>query len=392
MDDKQNLQILKEFPMLIPQNRTFSTFNGFVVAGGEDFHVYIDLPNPPSVRGMVFFCQLKLRWFLDSCKSDLQEWENSGISLLEFLIRLKNLIAVGIQHGKLEKCESSSHMENLIEKIQFYSRLIKEVQSSQWKEEISIEDGSSREFNEIQLRFYKKDEFDRVHTALVKFESATSCPLIIADLPSQVELTVSKGMTASQMYEKFVEAVDRLQDFWNLVDDIDESCWVIDPEQPKRKDSYRRIIIGTNVSLYLSIDPLDPHKRPDITFIGSERTVMPFRNSLQENLEQWDSIGVNIVSSLTRLLGLQELPSKPSDEAGSLGAIEQGECSICLCLRLDDGLLPSEVCNNALCAVPFHAACLFVWLQSFPTSHQNFNRLYGECPNCNSAISCPILS
>ncbi|XP_071442041.1 E3 ubiquitin-protein ligase FANCL [Hetaerina americana] len=392
MDDEQNLLLMKEFPTLIPQNKTFSTFDGYIVAGGEDYHVYIDLPNPPSVRGMVFFCPLNLRWFLDSCKSDLKEWESSGISLFEFLVRLQNLIAVGIQHGKLERCGGSLCLDNLVEKIHFYSKIIKEVENSQWKEEISIEGSSSGEFNEIQLRLNKKDAFDRVHTATVKFDSTTSNPIIRADLPSQVEMTVSKGMTASQFYETFVEAVDKLQDFWNVMDDIDADCWVIDPEQPKRKDTYRRIIIETNVSLYLNIDPFDPHKRPDVTFIGSERTVMPFRNSLQENLENWDSMGISIVHSLAKLLGLEELPRKITCEGGNMEGVEQGECSICLCLRLDDGQLPSEVCNNPFCALPFHATCLFLWLQSFPTSHQNFNRLYGECPNCNLAISCPIQS
>ncbi|KAG8224443.1 hypothetical protein J437_LFUL001396 [Ladona fulva] len=284
MDPKQNLLLLLEYPLLLPQNKECTIFDGFIQVAGEEFRLYIHLRNPPSVKGIVIFCPLNLRSFLSTCRSNIIEWETGGISLVEFLRRLQNLIAVGIQHGKISKSISSSCISNHQKSIEFYSWIIEELRTLELQEEIFLESPSG-ELNEIQLRFVNEDSFGRMHTAFLKFESVTLSASVLADLPSQVEFVPQKGMSVRQIYKKYVSIVESLQEFWNIMDCIDQKCWVIDPEHPKRKDTYRRIMLGTNISMYINIDPLDLYKRPDITFIGSERTILPFKNSLEENLE-----------------------------------------------------------------------------------------------------------
>jgi len=48
-----------------------------------------------------------------------------------------------------------------------------------------------------------------------------------------------------------VQQVALLQRFWDVLDEIDNECWVIDPDNPTRKDIYRRIMIGMNLNYSL---------------------------------------------------------------------------------------------------------------------------------------------
>lgn len=41
-----------------------------------------------------------------------------------------------------------------------------------------------------------------------------------------------------------IQHLERLQEFWSTLDDIDQSLWVVDPKQPSRATPYRQINIG----------------------------------------------------------------------------------------------------------------------------------------------------
>jgi E3 ubiquitin-protein ligase FANCL len=54
----------------------------------------------------------------------------------------------------------------------------------------------------------------------------------------------SQGSSLAAIYKSFVQRVSGLQKFWEVLDEVDHECWVIDPDNPTRKDTYRRIVIG----------------------------------------------------------------------------------------------------------------------------------------------------
>lgn len=41
------------------------------------------------------------------------------------------------------------------------------------------------------------------------------------------------------------QQLDIFKDFWDVMQDIDEKTWVIDPEKPTRADRMRRCALGT---------------------------------------------------------------------------------------------------------------------------------------------------
>jgi hypothetical protein len=53
-----------------------------------------------------------------------------------------------------------------------------------------------------------------------------------------------QGSSLPAVYKSFVQQISGLQKFWEVLDEVDHECWVIDPDNPTRKDAYRKIMIG----------------------------------------------------------------------------------------------------------------------------------------------------
>jgi len=51
-------------------------------------------------------------------------------------------------------------------------------------------------------------------------------------------------MTLSDVFHQFVGAVSHWQAFWDVVDEIDGSTCVLEPEKPTRAACYRRLALG----------------------------------------------------------------------------------------------------------------------------------------------------
>ncbi|KAG8273787.1 hypothetical protein J6590_014426 [Homalodisca vitripennis] len=175
-------------------------------------------------------------------------------------------------------------------------------------------------------------------------------------MPEVALQDLSKGETITDVFNVFQTLVNSFQDFWEAYDSLKSCTWLIDPEHPSLKDTHCRIIIGENVSMLVTLNPQDVNTCPDIKFLGPENSTIPYINSMEKRLKAvgWNE-DVSVVDNLLSLLGLQQFP-QPDFE--NKVVVEQGECSICFTLRLDDQTLPSKVCNNVKCNSYFHITCL----------------------------------
>jgi len=50
--------------------------------------------------------------------------------------------------------------------------------------------------------------------------------------------------TLADIFQQFSDAVAQWQTFWDVVDEIDGSTCVLEPEKPTRAATYRRIALG----------------------------------------------------------------------------------------------------------------------------------------------------
>lgn len=107
------------------------------------------------------------------------------------------------------------------------------------------------------------------------------------------------------MYSLFCQEAEHYQDFWKAMEELDAGCWVLEPENPSRRDTYRKISIGINdtsakftsftnlkifpiapnVSLKIEVDPNHPYVFPSITWLGSETAVSKFREQILDRIE-----------------------------------------------------------------------------------------------------------
>lgn len=46
------------------------------------------------------------------------------------------------------------------------------------------------------------------------------------------------------IHSQFLAALESLKSFWDVMDEIDEKTWVLDPEKPTRSATARRIVVG----------------------------------------------------------------------------------------------------------------------------------------------------
>lgn len=44
--------------------------------------------------------------------------------------------------------------------------------------------------------------------------------------------------------EQFEEWLKKFQRLWDELDEVDQECWVLEPENPSKACSYRRIVLG----------------------------------------------------------------------------------------------------------------------------------------------------
>ncbi|PNI66318.1 FANCL isoform 6, partial [Pan troglodytes] len=116
------------------------------------------------------------------------------------------------------------------------------------------------------------------------------CPLL---LPQNRSKTVYEGFISAQsslisIYSQFLAAIESLKAFWDVMDEIDEKTWVLEPEKPPRSATARRIALGNNVSINIEVDPRHPTMLPECFFLGADHVVKPLGIKLSRNIHLWD--------------------------------------------------------------------------------------------------------
>lgn len=59
----------------------------------------------------------------------------------------------------------------------------------------------------------------------------------------QLSLVFSQSSIIS-IHSQFLAALESLKAFWDVMDEIDEKTWVLEPEKPTRSATARRIALG----------------------------------------------------------------------------------------------------------------------------------------------------
>lgn len=420
---------LQVAPLIIPLDATCSAVEGFISASASDAQQshhqqhWLRLTNIAPATGSLQEAQLEL----DQPTKDLlgaQSLDLAYVRLKEspnvasFLVELRNLLAQATAAASFSATDTGSLS---LRNASFYQSLKQDLGSLDSENIHKLAD----DLSSVTLQY--TDQAERTHLLSISLPPtfpATLPKIISADLP--VALTLHRNPTTGQitlqdiMYQ-FKDKIESFQRFWDALDDLDQTAWIIEPSAPARSCTYRRVALEKHVTLTITLDPLDLDSIPELHFMGSDRAVQPILNSVRTNRLHWRAAGM-LRENLSALLGAP-LPEKDSGSGGEDGGIVAedvgAECAICYNYRRpveggdgggsggceDDQLMaearniedvvadqnlgdiPEINCDNAACGKPFHRLCLREWLAADATTRQSFDTLFGACPYCSSPIA-----
>jgi len=338
-------------------------YDCLLTVDNKDYVLHLILPEYPSCRDCTFSVGYDL-------KVIIKNHEFNKTDDCQSVEKLVEEIATLIKEHNVSKPLEPGDVCDLI--FTDYSQILSELSKIGWKNLESVNEN----FTEVQLKSF--DGMNRKHILSIKLTKTV--PELYVEFPG--DIVFNQGSSSiSELYNDFCKETEQYQEFWSAMDELDANCWILEPEKPSRKDTYRKIAVSANVSLKIVVDPKNPHLLPHITWLGSENAVYESREKVTDRIEMWESdIAIHI--NLERLLEV-ELPQKDKEQSENFDVT----CCICYSDRLN-GQVPSRTCDNPKCGQSFHIYCLYEWLRSLIQSRKLGNKVFGVCPYCETAISC----
>ncbi|KAJ8687439.1 hypothetical protein QAD02_023233 [Eretmocerus hayati] len=277
-------------------------------------------------------------------------------------------------------------------KTDYTERLLKEL-SGILSDYSDIQFSATKDLSAIRLTL---DDISMVVQPTVTSAGLNSWKIISSELPDIPNFTINekKCLSLKDIRNMFQKQVYALEGVWDQLRRIDNYCSVTDPLHPKPYHLYRRIYLSQDVSLLVTLNPLDPTGYPNLKFLGINKVVEEYTNLLQDEdwFEKWD-LECSVYENLLTVLNIDDFPKAPEPESTSDyrgGMVSEEECCICFSMDLDDGELPYEICNNLRCRRHFHSTCLRQWLQELANNKIVFNKIFGPCPNCGEEVSTKV--
>ncbi|XP_071786970.1 E3 ubiquitin-protein ligase FANCL-like isoform X2 [Asterias amurensis] len=368
MATKQNQKVFEICPSLIPLNKQQTCWEGFITIKGLDMHLRIEIPEDGDHTRAKLLGDWQLNQYLHS--QQISKRLKNTPDLSTFLSELKHIMELTMQHrydGQKERTSMTMSTQ--------CSQVMQDINQLGW-EKLSYVDPS---FRRLELTSRGDNGRDHCITVHMDPQHPVVAPNCTTDLPGDAfELHWTRKSSLSDIYKQFEGCLEKYKDFWDTVGEIDEQTWVLEPEKPRPSDTARRIALGNNSSIQVTLDPLYPKMLPKFRFLGADHVINPLREKLNSNLNDWNT-SRSLLSNLKSVLNV-EFPSPSSSRKEDFSE----ECAICLSYHLE-GAIPERACDSPQCNKPFHYNCLYEWLRSSSSSHQT-NTIFGECPYCSKPI------
>ncbi|XP_055980284.1 E3 ubiquitin-protein ligase FANCL isoform X1 [Sorex fumeus] len=365
MEAEANL--LRQFPLLLPQNRARTVYEGFISAQGRDFHIKILLPGDLQLKNARLLCSWQLRTILSGYHQIIQQRMKHSPDLLSFMMELKMVLEAALKN----KQELS-----IPPPPQFYSSVIEDLGVLGWDKLVYVDSC----FSTIKLKAEDASGREHLITLKLKPKYPAESPDAFVDFPVPFSFSWTPQSSLLSIHSQFLTALESLKVFWDVMDEIDEKTWVLEPEKPTRSAKARRIVIGNNASINIDVDPRHPTMLPECCFLGADHVTKPLGIKLSRNIHLWDPENT-LLQNLKDVLEI-DFPARAVLEKSDFSM----DCGICYAYQLD-GAIPDQMCDNPKCGQPFHQICLYEWLRGLLTSRQSFNIIFGECPYCSKPIT-----
>ncbi|KAJ2559535.1 hypothetical protein EV175_000293 [Coemansia sp. RSA 1933] len=158
-----------------------------------------------------------------------------------------------------------------------------------------------------------------------------------------------KQCTSAVSFVKELQYSLKLNGCWDMLDDIDASLCVLQPQNPKRSDLWRRVAVGELASALLEVS--SDRYYPRITVYGPSSVAGPLNAKAKTAQTKW-------VATQSVRENLETIYGSPMPEPESFDQKDiKLECGICFTYRIETEDA-DQVCASDTCAQPFHRSCL----------------------------------
>ncbi|XP_015922331.1 E3 ubiquitin-protein ligase FANCL [Parasteatoda tepidariorum] len=358
------------FSQIMPLNSSLNEYAGFLTVMNEEFYIHLLIQNGKASKKVTLRGCKKLFNVLEPEIKTLEKHLNQCSTAVDMLREIHNQLECLMNTVGLNKQGTLSTE---------YSILFEQLQDCGWDKVQYV----SPDFDVINL--ITIDDMNREHILKVWIPEKFPNEILRyeCDMPQEFTYKWLPGDTLSNLFAAFQEKVNMFIEFWNNMDEIDNQTWVIEPENPNRKECKRRIALASGVSLLLVINPLLPTSIPTCNYLGPERIVEPIREKFNKNIRLWSEYD-SLLTNLRQVLEV-EFPS-PTTAAKEEFCLE---CGICYS-HLYNNAVPEINCDNSNCNQAFHRECLYEYIRMLPDVRSSFNKLFGKCPYCETPLWCMI--
>ncbi|CAH0549335.1 unnamed protein product [Brassicogethes aeneus] len=279
-----DLDLLLNYPLIKKQRTTEGfSYTGVVEVNNVDYKVKLKYR-----KNKFIFHDLDK---LNSIKNELNKeiGEKKDLSELKVLDYFRDYVKSLANNGGILINKSYLYRKVLMEYIEFtkfYLNLTK----------CQLSDDFMKIFISMQ------DENKREHSIVISIDDSevnNIFKLEKYDLPIK---PIKNNSNLTVLFDQFLATVEVLKPYFDFMEHLDNTAWILDPVEPKKCHNYRRIYLGENTSVTVRVDAYNIKLRPEILFLGPERIVEIYRDNLNSNLDTWDENG-DPYTQLLKILG-----------------------------------------------------------------------------------------
>jgi len=360
-EQPKRCEIIRGFVPFRLHNGKDISYKGFIEIKGQPYYMVINIPDEFTTASLQ--CEWKLQHQILHKADLIKQRLQTSNSVKSFLRELKLIAETCLDLGPKANPWSAWNEDIMEQVLEVTSCTLLKIEEDFSYVHFGVIDGGER-MHKILIHLHKQD--------------ASAPPVCSTDLPHKLTFHWSTNTRLQHILQQFEASVASYQEFWATMQELDSKCWVLEPEKPSFADTHRRIALGQNLSVQITVNCHQPSALPECRFLGAESATTPLQEKLNVNLHRWE-VDRSLLNNLEEVLDL-DFPSRANT---SVSAISM-ECGICYCLHLDTEV-PTIVCEDQRCAQPFHHACLYEWLRNL-SSRQSFHTIFGECPFCSHPI------
>ncbi|KAL0586384.1 hypothetical protein ABG067_003997 [Albugo candida] len=298
---------------LIPEDMSLHSYVGYVQIGSVEVKIRIEgiegLPggmHPPTPHTATGTSYIPSNFAYNSANYTQKTWLQKASSLCDFIRDLQEMLSV--ESDRMARCVASQAVDappcTKPPAASYYKQLVDDIETIGWESLISLNEALN--VLEVQIA----DQQGRNHSLRVEFASdyPSTCPLLAVDAPCEFYPPwESTAWNLKGIIDHFrSNFLPQFSAFWDVMDDLDAHCIVLEPSRPQRSMTHRRIAIEKHISIDIEIlDPLRPFSICKLEFFGKETSIECFRRRWSENISSWDDSGHTLLrSNLESILGL----------------------------------------------------------------------------------------